>query len=753
MNIEQFFIDQLAVWPEAKQRYEDLKSAEHKTVTIQGRDYDVMFNPARMKSAAAKVEGGKVDRPCFLCDHALPKEQQKIQVKTIPGGREYNIMVNPFPITDRHFTIVSAKHERQSLENGKWKMVNGKLIPLEATSSSADSNNSQFSILNSQLGSEKGRGGAIWDMAFFADLLPDYLIFFNGAKSGASAPDHMHFQAVPKELVPITHWSWEQWQDFGVTSQMPMDLQSKYDNENEDPSDTKNVLCWTDGQDCHWLVIDRKAHRPKQYFAEGEEGLLISPASLEFCGLVPMARKEDYDKMDATLLEDVLGQCRRQEPMIHVGIMEGQQIRFSADERTHSLNYIGEEQILQVMDYGSNRAEKQEIKEYYTTSTPFTLEGVTIGKQFHWEQQEDQTFMGSLRIIAREGELHAINILPVEEYLKSVISSEMSATNNLELLKTHAIISRSWVMKTLSRPPRGEEMGKTNGKLKMVNGKLIPLEATSSSADSVLINSLPREGRGGVFVRIWDGHDHTLYDVCADDHCQRYQGITRQVSPLVAQAIEETRGMVLLDKDGEICDARFSKCCGGMSELFSTCWQDEDYHYLQPVDDPWCDTHEEKVLRLVLNDYDQRTQDFHDWEVSYTQEELTELFNRRMKGEYPDFEPLDEITDLVPVKRGPSGRIYDLEVVGLRNGDKVSIHIGKELLIRKAFSESHLYSSAFEVNKRTKEQKNIITLKGRGWGHGVGLCQIGAANMSQNGFNYQQILEHYFVGARIERIW
>ena len=682
MDIEQFFANQLATWPEVKKRYDDLKTARHKEVVVEGRAYDVMFNPARIRSAAAKVENGQVDRPCFLCPEALPKEQQRLTVSTLPGRREYHIMVNPYPITDRHFTIVSARHERQTLALS---------LP------------------------EDGRSGAsrLWDMAFFADLLPDYLVFFNGACSGASAPDHMHFQAVPKALVPITHWTWQQQQDMGVTSQMPASIAD---------SDHKNVLCWTDGADCHWLVIDRRCHRPKEY----AEGLLISPASLEFCGLVPMAREEDYGRMDSALLRSVLTQCRRQEPMLHVGIMEGQQIRFSADERTHSLNYVGEDHILQVMDYGSNRAEKREIAEYCTTSSPFTLEGVTIGKQFHWEQQEDQTFVGSLRVIARDGELHAINTLPVEEYLKSVISSEMSATNNLELLKTHAIISRSWVLRQLtpSQPPRGEEEK----------------------------NSLPRDGRNRVLVRIWDHTDHRLFDVCADDHCQRYQGITRQVSPLVAQAVEETRGMVLLDHDGAICDARFSKCCGGRSELFSTCWQDRDYHYLQPVDDPWCDTHEERVLRLVLNDYDQRTLDFHDWEVSFTPEALTELFNRKMQAEFPDFRPFEQITDLVPVKRGPSGRIYDLEVVGQVAGLRTSIHLGKELLIRKAFSESHLYSSAFDVDVTTGPQ-SLITLRGKGWGHGVGLCQIGAANMSQHGYTYEQILQHYFSGARIEAIY
>lgn len=679
MDISQFFSDQLAEWPEARQRYIDLQSVKHKQVMVQGRAYDIQFNPARIRSAVAKVEGGKVDRPCFLCPNALPKEQRFIEVKAVPSGRKYHVMVNPYPIVDKHFTIVSEQHEPQSL----WD------------------NSRQDAFAN-----------RIWDMAYLADLLPDYLVFFNGACSGASAPDHLHFQAVPKELVPLTHWTWVQQQDMGVSSQMPTDVQE---------ADNKNVICWTEGQECRWLVIDRKCHRPAEYFLEGAEKVLISPASLEFCGLVPMVRKEDFDKVDGAWLERLLGQCRNQEPMLHVGIMEGQQIRFSADERLHALNYLGEDRMLEVLDYGTNRAEKQEIAEYRTTTSPFTLEGVTIGKQFHWQQQEDQTFQGSLQVIAREGTLHAINIVPVEEYLKSVISSEMSATNNLQLLKTHAIISRSWVLRQL------------RGKSKEEGVKSKVECSVGESKDT--------------YLRIWDHSDHTLYDVCADDHCQRYQGITRQVSPLVAQAIDETRGMVLVDEKGEICDARFSKCCGGKSELFSTCWQDEDFHYLQPVDDPWCDTKEEKVLRLVLNDYDQRTQDFHDWTVSYGQQALTDLINRRMSAEYPDFEPLDLVTDLVPVKRGPSGRIYELQIVA-RNR---TITLGKELLIRMALSDSHLYSSAFDVVKTTSADSLTFTLIGKGWGHGVGLCQIGAANMSQHGFDYEQILSHYFVGAKIEK--
>ena len=703
-NIDKFFQDQLAIWPEAKNRYNDLSQAQHKTVTIQGREYDLIFNPARMKSAVAKVDGGKVDRPCFLCPGALPKEQRHIEVKAVPSGREYKLMVNPFPIVDRHFTIVSVNHEPQTLVDSSRKDT---------------------------------FANRVWDMAYLADLMPDYLIFFNGACSGASAPDHLHFQAVPKDLVPLTHWTWAQQQDMGVTSQMPTDVSR---------SDNMNVICWTEGSDCHWLVIDRRSHRPADYFAVGEGQVLISPASLEFCGLVPLVRPEDFDKVDGPWLERMLSQCRNQEPMLHVGIMEGQQIRFSADERTHALNYLGEDRMLEVMDYGTNRAEKQEISEYRTATSPFTLEGVTIGKQFHWQQQEDQTFLGSLRVIAREGTLHAINIVPVEEYLKSVISSEMSATNNLELLKTHAIISRSWVLRQIAGESREysvkskSAVGAGECKEERVKGK-VGCCAGESKEERV-------KGNVDTYLRIWDHSDHTLYDVCADDHCQRYQGITRQVSPLVAQAIEETRGMVLVDNEGQICDARFSKCCGGKSELFSTCWQDVDFHYLQPVDDPWCNTKDEKVLRLVLNDYDQRTLDFHDWQVSYDQQELTALINRRMTAEYPDFAPLDLVTDLVPVLRGPSGRIYQLRI----EANNRTITLGKELLIRKALSESHLYSSDFDVRRDTDSTgRTTFTLTGRGWGHGVGLCQIGAANMSQNGFTYDQILTHYFVGAKIEK--
>ncbi len=667
INIDNFFESQLLEWSECAEKYASLKSAQHKLIKIGERIYDVMFNPARIKSAAAKIDNGKVERPCFLCPSARPAEQKSLSIVTAPLKHEYEILVNPFPILDHHFTIVCKDHTRQEIK------------------------------------------GRIWDMAYFADLLPDYLIFFNGACSGASAPDHMHFQAVPKSLVPLVSWTKESRLELGVTEKMP----------NITDSDNKNVVAWTEGDRTFWLVVNRNCHRPWQYSAEGDDKCLISPASLEFCGVIPLAREEDFIKMSSGLLENILNQCSSNEPLLKVGVIDAKQILFSAEERVHAMTYLDEDRILDVLDYSTNRSEKKEINEYWTDVQPFTLEGVTIGKEFHWEQKEDQVFNGSLHVIAKDGELHAINLIPIEEYLKSVISSEMSASNNLELLKTHAIISRSWVLRQL-------ELKKS------------PLNI--NNVETPLFECVPSDD---VIIKWWDHDDHKLYDVCADDHCQRYQGITRQVSPLVKQAVEETRGEVLLDTDGRICDARFSKCCGGKSETFDSCWQDINYDYLQPIEDEFCDTTDSDVLKLVLNDYDQKTIDFHDWTVELSQEEISELFEKKTGL------GVGTIVDLIPIKIGASGRIVYMKVVGTKR----TVVIGKELYIRKAFSDSHLYSSAFVVNKKETEGKTIFKLVGKGWGHGVGLCQIGAACMSTKGYTYQEILSHYFNGASISKIY
>lgn len=372
----------------------------------------------------------------------------------------------------------------------------------------------------------------------------------------------------------------------------------------------------------------------------------------------------------------------------------------------------------------------------------FALEGVTIGIGFHWERKERQVFRGQLRLVIDKGHIHAINILSVEDYLKSVISSEMSATASLQLLKAHAVISRGWLLAQIEK-------------------------RKGISTDSQ--PSYYRTEKG--YIRWYDREDHTLFDVCADDHCQRYQGITRQVSEKAEQAVNETAGEVLMHQ-GRICDTRFSKCCGGMMEEYSTCWEDIEVDYLRVKTDrdsasqsfpdltkeeetrrwiinspsAFCNTTDRRILSQVLNNYDQETTDFYRWKTTYTQEELSRLINEKLGID------LGCIIALRPIKRGKSGRICELEIVGERQ----SITIGKELEIRRVLSTSHLLSSAFVVDCTYTDDQHIpdaFTLHGAGWGHGVGLCQIGAAMMGEKGYNYKDILLHYYQGATLKKIY
>ena len=469
------------------------------------------------------------------------------------------------------------------------------------------------------------------------------------------------------------------------------------------------------------------------------------------------------------------------EPIVRVGIIEAPRVRYIYKGVEHEAVW------------------SPDFQEIYLPAGPFTLCDVTIGKQFHWEQQEDQTFVGALRIIAvpklcipkqdrslqseraggeAEGYLIAINEVPLEDYLASVISSEMAATNSLELLKAHAIISRSWVMLKVVG-----EREKVRGKREEVEGEREEVRGNreedspsaeqtgtglSSSAEHLTssLRTLPPESSvpvcsaDGDLLKWWDHDDHTLYDVCADDHCQRYQGITRQVSPLVAEAIRQTRGMVLVDADGAVCDARFFKACGGHTERFSACWQDRDFHYLQPTADPYCAPDfiatlpggMDGVMRQVLNSYDRSTVDYHEWTERYTAAELSALIDRRLHEVFPAAPPLGRITALEPLERGASGRIVRLRIVGTTG----RIVIGKELLIRKVLSESHLKSSWFDVETQQSDgspHPDTFVLHGHGWGHGVGLCQIGAAAMSIAGFSHAEILAHYFHGSKISSIY
>ncbi len=364
----------------------------------------------------------------------------------------------------------------------------------------------------------------------------------------------------------------------------------------------------------------------------------------------------------------------------------------------------------------------------------FVLHDVVIGVNFHWERKEDQAFEGELLFIVEEGRVRAINRLPVENYLVSVISSEMSATSSAEFLKAHTIISRSWLYAQLLRKEQVQQ------------------------------STLGWENETET-VRWYAREDHTLFDLCADDHCQRYQGLTRAMNPNVAAAVKATEGVVL-KYDGEVCDARFSKCCGGATERFSACWENVDYPYLdafrdgegalplpdlttesgarewiESVPEAFCSAVEPTVLAQVLNAYDRETNDYYRWQVRYTQQELSRLVAERSGVDFGTIE------ELVPLERGASGRIVKLRIVG----SKASRVVGKELEIRRWLSPSHLYSSAFVVDKTEGEAVEFL-LKGAGWGHGVGLCQIGAAVMSERGYGYAEILAHYYPGAALEKI-
>ena len=444
-----------------------------------------------------------------------------------------------------------------------------------------------------------------------------------------------------------------------------------------------------------------------------------------------------------------------QEPVITVGILSGKEIGFSFPKEFISSDGIAICGIQQAV-YRKGKICWQE-KEYdelsftpqQDTSSFFELQDVTIGINFHWERKEVQRFKGELKIIVEDDRLTAINIIPIEDYLTSVISSEMSATASLELLKAHAVISRSWLL----------------NKLKVANGKLKVIMHPDNTANFEL-STLPSQ-----LIKWYDHEAHKNFDVCADDHCQRYQGITRTSTPQAIEAVFATRGEVLM-YEGEICDARFSKCCGGAFEEFQNCWENVKHPYLigqrdsktetrlpdltkEVEADKWirtspaafCNTHNKQVLSQVLNNYDQETTDFYRWRVCYSQQELSELIHKRSGIEF------GKIIDLIPVERGTSGRLVRLKIVGTLR----TLIIGKELEIRRTLSSSHLYSSAFVVDKEYKEDEKEIPsrfiLTGSGWGHGVGLCQIGAAVMGEQGYAYNEILLHYYIGAAIEKLY
>ena len=760
-SISRFFNRQMEKWADARHRFRDLKHVETHQLSDQLK---VQWNPARIVSTGAKIDKKTLgDRPCFLCDKNRPKEQISKQI-----DERFLLLVNPFPILPIHFTIPARKHQPQSIYKNYGEMH-------------------RFLSLHSEL-----------------------MVFYNGPKCGASAPDHLHFQAGTSGILPLQA-NWQRLSrnltdiislnddekialihDFVVPAFVIISKSEDSDEalfqrlyksmpvRGDETEPMMNIIAWRKGDEYISVVIPREKHRPEAYFAEGDAQMMVSPGALDMSGLIITPREEDFRKLTEESATAILQECGvstdkmnsivtklkaskeaelqvgtsalysyDKEPEVKVGIVSGQKIHFSLNKPylAKGETVIGEQEVefseggvlWNGNQYSSLTFHPQ------SADASFSLSDVTIGVNFHWERKETQTFLGTLRFVVESDKICAINELPVEKYLESVISSEMSATSSLELLKAHAVISRSWLLAQMKKRRDVAESGN---------------------------NFFSFTKKEDMLIRWYDREDHTIFDVCADDHCQRYQGITKETSPHVAEAIRQTKGQVLLDGD-EICDARFSKCCGGVTEEFQYCWEDTPKNYLTAVRDialgiestlpnltneeeaekwirfnppAFCNTQDKRILSQVLNDYDQETVDFYRWKVTLTQEKLQQLIADRLKMD------LGSVLDMKSVERGTSGRISKLQIIGT----KKTFTIGKELEIRRTLSDSHLLSSAFIVDKYDIDEQGVpqrFELVGAGWGHGVGLCQIGAAVMGEEGYLYDAILLHYYQGAEIKKLY
>ena len=684
--LRKFIKDQLSVWPLASANFRALKGARTREVPVCGLPCRVQWNPERVASSTADTSPEAIAaRPCFLCAQNSPAGQRHLVFEG-RKGRRYHIQVNPYPIFKDHLVISRDEHLPQAI----WHH-----LP---------------------------------DMLDFAAKYPDYTVFYNGPACGASAPDHLHFQAVPRRKMPLEE-AVDAFLDapgtplasvkdatlyrfdgfcrgvFALKATTAKSLTKLFyrllECTDRRPGETEpkfNLYAYVKGGEWRAFVVMRSAKRSHHYTSEGPDHLAMSPGAADMAGVFVAPFREDFDKLTSALLEELVDEVTipaheqemiewrltRTQPRVAVGILAAEEICFEI---------ISDGAGPQRVRYSEGRIEyngtlfDELLFDSITRSTlfaepSFVLHDVVIGIDFHWEQKRTLKFAGGLKFIVEGDKVRAVNLVGMEDYLLSVISSEMKSSASPELLKAHAVISRSWLL-----------------------------------------------------ARMQDHSAHDNFDVCADDHCQRYQGLTMAVGDNVRTAIDETWGQVLRYQ-GQLCDTRYSKCCGGKTELFSTCWEDIDYPYLQCVDDPWCDCENDEILSQVLNDYDQQTRDFHDWTVRYEPAELAALVRERTGIDF------GEILALEDIERGPSGRIKYLRIVGSKRSEV----IGKELKIRRALSPSHLKSSAFSVER---DPAGAFVLRGRGWGHGVGLCQIGAAVMAARGHDYRQILQHYYPGTDV----
>ena len=761
-SISRFFNRQLEVWTDARHRFRDLKHVETRQLSDQLK---LQWNPARIVSTGAKIDKKTLgERPCFLCDKNRPKEQMSKQI-----DEKFHLLVNPFPILPVHFTIPARKHQPQLIYKNYGEIHR------------------------------------------FISLHSDLMVFYNGPKCGASAPDHLHFQAGTNGILPLqTNWqrlsrnltdiiSLNDEEKISVVSDFIVPafviisksaesdealfrrLYKAMPQRGDETEPMMNIISWRKGEEFISVVIPREKHRPEAYFAEGDAQFVVSPGALDMSGLIITPREEDFRKLTEEKALSLLQECgvseekmnaiiaklkaskdaedaaeasstlynKGKQPDVTVGIVSAQKIHFSLNKPylAKGEKVLGE-QVVEFSEGGvlwNGNQYSQLTFHPQSADASFSLSDVTIGVNFHWERKETQTFLGTLRFVVESDKIVAINELPVEKYLESVISSEMSATSSLELLKAHAVISRSWLLAQMKKRREVAESGN---------------------------NFFSFTKKEDTLIRWYDREDHTLFDVCADDHCQRYQGITKETSPHVAEAIRQTKGQILMDGE-EICDARFSKCCGGITEEFQYCWEDTTKTYLTAVRDialgvehtkpnltneeeaekwirfnppAFCNTQDKKILSEVLNDYDQETVNFYRWKETLSQEKLQQLIADKLKMD------LGAILDMKAVERGKSGRISKLQIIGTEK----TFTIGKELEIRRTLSDSHLLSSAFVVDKYDKDEQRVpqrFELIGAGWGHGVGLCQIGAAVMGEQGYHYDAILLHYYQGAEIKKLY
>ena len=804
-------------WQEAARRYRDLQNIETKEIDLDGMPVRVQFNPARAVSTLARTDAAAIKaRSCFLCRDNRPAQQEALPFEGC-DGRRYEVLVNPFPIFPEHYTVPAVEHTPQRITV-------------------------RFP-----------------DMLRLAEAFPDMVVFYNGPESGASAPDHFHFQMGCRGFLPVeTHFDRLRPVTVMRPGRASIAVTSGYipglpmitapDRASATAAFLRvlrslpvspatgepqlNILCWRDTL-FRTLVIPRKAHRPSCYFAPEDRAVRISPASVDLGGVFIVPVEEDFRRVNAQVLRTVIDETvdTSWQPVIDVGLLTAPEllVRFNQpftgpDSREGGI--CGEQAFTLadgMVEWNGKRYGRLEFRPADSApeeedSRGITLHKVRIGINFHWEREEDQMFSGGLTILPSEEGLVAINSVLTEDYLLSVISSEMNGDAPEEFLKAHAVISRSWL---LARPTLG---GGDNA-----NGSEGSCHSAAVNGDNPDSTESPGNGHSGQgisapgsfendrIIRWYDREDHSLFDVCADDHCQRYQGQLRAGNANIRRAIEATRGLVLTDgPDGAICDTRFSKCCGGVSERFSACWADEDYAYLQPVRDyaaddgtpvtvgtvaaestcskpsfpaaspthrntvgiipdlsdeqnarewilsspkAFCNTFDPALLSTVLNSYDQETADFYRWRVEYTQEELSDLLRRRSGIDF------GSVLELRPLRRGASGRIIELLIRGTLH----TVTVGKELEIRRWLSESHLYSSAFVVDtvyaEPASDGQDIrpdinapaiptgFILHGAGWGHGVGLCQIGAAAMSARGCTFDRILAHYFRGSCLTRLY